>query len=320
VIGVAVLYIEGGSVTEVFTRAVAAVLREGRPTSPRGMPTVEVMPAHVCLGDPRARLLNAACGRRVNPAFAAAEAVWVLDGSDEPWIYRFNGRLRDYADAGVLRGAYGPRLRAWPGPDGVVDQLAQVRRLLMRDPDTRRATVCLFDPARDFAGARDVPCTVTWRFFIRYGRLEMHSSMRSQDLWLGLPYDLFTATVVQELLAGWCGVEVGDYHHEVSSLHLYRRDLAAAAAVRPVTGPARRMEALPVAWELLPDLLDRLLTDEPVVQAGWDAVSAVLRSYTLWRAGCLGDARGLASTTPGLLGEALAGWYAHLAGRSRAAS
>lgn len=169
------LYIEGGSVTELFTRAVEVVVREGRLVAPRGVPTLEVMPAHLCLRDPRARLVDSACGWRINPAFAAAEAAWVLAGSDDPWIYGFNARLRKFANHGVLRGAYGPRLRRWQGAGSPVDQLDQVRRLLKEDPDTRRATVCLFDPARDFADALDVPCTLTYRFFIRGGWLEMHA-------------------------------------------------------------------------------------------------------------------------------------------------
>ncbi len=49
----------------------------------------------------------------------------------------------------------------------------------------------------------------------------MHTTMRSQDLWLGFPYDIFTATLIQELLAGWLEVGVGEYHHHVDSLHLY---------------------------------------------------------------------------------------------------
>ncbi|MFI9320087.1 thymidylate synthase [Kitasatospora aureofaciens] len=38
---------------------------------------------------------------------------------------------------------------------------------------------------------------------------------------MALPYDLITTTVLHELMAGWLGVEVGDYHHHVDSLHLY---------------------------------------------------------------------------------------------------
>jgi hypothetical protein len=36
----------------------------------------------------------------------------------------------------------------------------------------------------------------------------MHTTIRSQHLWLGLPYDIFATTLLQELLAGWLGVEM----------------------------------------------------------------------------------------------------------------
>ncbi len=50
-----------------------------------------------------------------------------------------------------------------------------------------------------------------YRFFLRDGRLHMHTTMRSQDVWLGFCYDIFTATMLQELLAGWLGAELGSY-------------------------------------------------------------------------------------------------------------
>jgi hypothetical protein len=53
-----------------------------------------------------------------------------------------------------------------------------------------------------------VPCTLGYRSFVRDGRLHMYTTMRSQHLWLGLPYDIFATTLLQELLAGWLGVEM----------------------------------------------------------------------------------------------------------------
>jgi thymidylate synthase len=91
------------------------------------MPTVEMLGAHLCLTDPRRRFLDLPPVRLLNPAFAVAEAAWILSGSDEEWIYQYNQRLADYADDDRLMGAYGPRLRCWRG---VVDQLDQVRGLL----------------------------------------------------------------------------------------------------------------------------------------------------------------------------------------------
>ena len=170
------------------------------------MATVEVLGATLCLTNPRHRLVDLPPVRVLNPAFAAAEMTWVLSGSGDPWIFQYNRRLADYADHGRLMGAYGPRLRRW---HGAIDQLARVRELLAADPDTRRAVVQLFDPDADFRGYKDVPCTLGYHFFLRDGLLQMHTTMRSQDLWLGFCYDIFTATVIQERLAGWLDAEIG---------------------------------------------------------------------------------------------------------------
>ncbi|MDQ3153581.1 MAG: thymidylate synthase [Actinomycetota bacterium] len=96
----------------------------------------------------------------------------------------------------------------------------------------------LFDPERDTRGHRDVPCTLGYRFFLCGGRLHMHTTIRSQDLWLGFPYDVFAATLLQELLAGWLGIELGEYHHHVDSLHLYEKHAKAATSCGS-PGPTR---------------------------------------------------------------------------------
>jgi hypothetical protein len=162
-----------------------------------GKPLVGLASGHPDPQSPIVTKVNG-CGNRSNPvaAFAAAEAIWILSGSDAPWIYQYNKRLADYADDGRLMGAYGPRLRRW---HGTTDQLALARTLLASDPDTRRAVIQLYAPEIDAHGHKDVPCTLGYRFFLRDGLLHMHTTMRSQDLWLGFCYDIFTATILQEL-------------------------------------------------------------------------------------------------------------------------
>jgi thymidylate synthase len=150
-----------GSASELFVQACRAVLAMGQPVAPHGMSTIEVLGASLTLTDPRRRLVDVPPVRMINPAFAAAEAAWILSGSDSPWIFRFNERLAEYADDGRLMGAYGPRLRRWHGR---IDQLAQARNLLAADPATRRAVIQLFDPEADAQGHKDVPCTLGYRF------------------------------------------------------------------------------------------------------------------------------------------------------------
>ena len=314
------LVLTAGSASELFAAACAAVLAQGAPVAPRGMATVELLGAHLCLTQPRRRLVDLAPVRVLNAAFAAAEAVWILSGSDAPWIYTYNRRLVDYADHGRLHGAYGPRLRCWSsGADGPVDQLDHVRRLLAQDPDSRQAVVQLFDPGRDFAGHKDVPCTLGYRFYVRDGRLQMHTTMRSQDLWLGFCYDVFTATMLQELLAGWLGVELGEYHHHVDSLHLYQHDLPSAVRLPTAVAPGPPLAPLAVAWEDFDRLLARVLRAELPLPVGWAELAQVLSSYRAWKAGDRRHAQTVAAGAVGMLGRALERWYDHLEGRHIAA-
>ena len=303
------LVLSAGSASELFIAACRAVIATGKPVSPRGMATAEILGASLCLTDPRRRFVDVPPVRVLNPAFAAAEAVWILSGSDDPWIYEYNQRLAGYSDHGRLMGAYGPRLRRW---HGTTDQLGQVRVLLAADPDTRRAVVQLFDPSADFRGHKDVPCTLGYRFFLRDGLLHMHTTMRSQDLWLGFCYDVFAATMIQELLAGWLGAGLGDYHHHVDSLHLYTRDLPAASKLAAVAGRAPMMTPLAARWEGFDELLGRVIAGEPPAEAGWSEIAGVLASYRRWRAGDRARARTMAARSAGPLTEALHRWYDRL--------
>jgi thymidylate synthase len=314
-----VIVLRRDSANELFAAACRLVLRRGRPVAPRGLPTRETLGAHLCLTHPRRRFVDLPPTRVLNPAFAVAEAVWILSGSDDPWIFDYNRRLRRYADNGRLQGAYGPRLRHWRGR---VDQLDQVRQLLQRDRDSRQAMIQLFDPERDWHGYKDVPCTLGYRFFIRDGRLVMHTTMRSQDLWLGFPYDVFAATVLQELLAGWLGIEPGEYHHHVDSLHLYEHDLAAAAELPLRPPPSAVTPRLAIDWNGFDRLLSDVMVNGPSLHdlPVWRELAVVLASYRAWTAGDRRAALTVATAADGQLARALKRWYAHLAAKTTRAS
>lgn len=303
------LTVTAGSASELFTGACRAVLASGKPTAPRGLPTVEVLGATLTLTDPRRRLVDAWPARLINPAFAAAETAWILSGSDAPWIYDYNDRLADYADDGRLMGAYGPRLRRW---HGATDQLARVLDALSGDPDSRRAVIQLYDPEADAMGHKDVPCTLGYRFFLRDGRLYMHTTMRSQDLWLGFCYDIFAATTLHELVAGWLGAQLGDYVLCVDSLHLYAADIPSAQRLPADIPPGAPMLPLATPWAGFDRLLAAVISGSPPGILGWAELSAVMASYRARKSGDRAAARVLAAAVPGPLTAALGRWYAHL--------
>ncbi|PKV84230.1 thymidylate synthase [Streptomyces sp. TLI_146] len=302
------------SANELFTAACTAVLAEGQAVKPRGLVTTEVIGAHLTLTQPRRRLVNVPPVRILNAAFAAAEAVWILSGADAAWICTYNQRMTQYAEAGRLRGAYGPRMRAWkPG----CDQIDHVRQTLLADPDSRRALIQLYDPGRDIPHHSDIPCTLNYRFYVRSGRLDMHTTMRSQDLWLGFCYDLFTATILHELMAHWVGAELGHYHHHVDSLHLYETNLPAARRLPAAPVPSQAMEPLAIGWEDFGPLLSGI-TNDGAVSGAWAEFARVMCSYRVWKGGDRADARHMITPPHGVLTDGLNSWYTKLEGRETA--
>jgi thymidylate synthase len=265
-------HLTADSMAELFSGAIT-LAKSGEKVSPRGMATREVRDVHLLLTQPRARLLYAPPARIVNPAFAVAETVWHLSGSDDPWIFDYNARLRQYADDGVLLGAYGPRMRNWGGK---VDQLARVVEILKEDPESRRALIQLYDPAQDAAGHKDVPCTLGFRFHLRDGRLHMATMMRGQDVWIGMPYDVFFYTVLHELVAGWLDAELGEFHLHVGSLHIYDEHVEQAELLTSLTA-SPLMPELRTPWTGFDALLDQVEARDVTGHPGWDTMAETLQ-------------------------------------------
>ena len=71
---------------------------------------------------------------------------------------------------------------------------------------------------------KDLNCTVCLQFFISEGKLYMTTYMRSNDLWMGFPNDVFQFTCIQIYLAMKLNLQLGTYTHVAGSLHLYERD------------------------------------------------------------------------------------------------
>lgn len=204
-----------------YVRIVEHVRLWGEEVAPRGQPTLEVQGATIILEDPY-DALPVGVGRKLNPSIAAAEAAQLIGGVSYPdLMVRITRNFDRFRDDGTFHGAYGPRVRA---------QLPAVVQRLKLDPHTRQAIVVLWDPVRDTftEGLSDYPCTISLQYFIRDGRLEAHTHMRSNDVWWGLAYDAFQFTQLQITVANVLGIEAGRYYHHANSLHFYLRDTAAA--------------------------------------------------------------------------------------------
>lgn len=198
---------------------VHTIARVGTSRSPRGIQTLDAGPMTWVIRDVT-RSLPLGTGRSVSRKIAAAEAVQLIGGFDQPHLLlNASPNFRQFLepDTGQFYGAYGARI-------GV--QLNHVVRKLSSDRDTRQAVITLWSPTLDNEpGHRDHPCTVMLHLAIRDDELELTTTMRSQDVWLGTPFDVFMFTQLQQTVARVCDVRPGAYRHITLSTHIYESNL-----------------------------------------------------------------------------------------------
>lgn len=220
------MIIPGSSMNQAWADTIWRIIHYGADVAPRGRPTREIA-QHTIFVDMAYPVLTLGV-RKLSYRAMAAEAYWILSGSNRldgitPWI----PRMAEFSDDGAtLAGAYGPM---------IASQYKHVVRKLVDDIDTRQATITLWKPSP--ASSRDIPCTVAMDFKIRKSRLNMHVFMRSSDVWLGLPYDVFSFTCVAAMILGYYRealpsgdprreIELGDLYLTAASSHLYDADYA----------------------------------------------------------------------------------------------
>lgn len=186
--------------------------------------TKELLHVGFSIADPRQRWVFSRVPP-INIAFALAELIWIMNGRDDAGFLTFwNSQLPKYVgDKPHLHGAYGFRLRR----HFRVDQLKRAYSILKSNPESRQVVLQIWDSNIDLPNtkgkplSRDIPCNVISMLKTLNNRLEWCQVMRSNDIQLGTPYNIIQFTYLQEILAGWLGMELGSYNHISDSLHLY---------------------------------------------------------------------------------------------------
>lgn len=206
--------------------------------SSRNGPCREVPGYAAVLLDPTNNfVLNTA--RKADPVYAAAELLWYLSASRTGDMIRaYAPQYENFLDEGLAWGAYGYRIKNDIGfkdefrlkslEDWGASQFTAVHKLLCDKPDSRHAIMSLWNGG-DLVHAvlgdrRDLPCTMNLHFALRQEKLDLHVHMRSNDVWLGMPYDVWCFTCLQMLMAEMLDCKVGKYFHVADSMHLYERN------------------------------------------------------------------------------------------------
>lgn len=156
-------------------------------------------------------------------SYMLGELAWYFTGrEDVEFISKFSSFWKHISDDGVTtRSAYDAIIFNRYG----FDQVAQVIDTLKRDPYSRRAVINFNVPNTERFETKDEIRTIALVFELREGKLDCTGIMRSNDVWLGTPYDVVFFTELQKHIANKLGVTYGKYTHFAVSLHAYAEDL-----------------------------------------------------------------------------------------------
>lgn len=231
------------------------IICSGMVTYPRGKNCLELPQATIKV-DMRRPVLQSP-KRKLSYKFMAAEAYWILTGEDRvSTIAPYNKAIEQFSDNGLtFFGAYGPKIS---------NQLSYVVNSLKQDPETRQAGLTIWreNPPK----TKDLPCTISMFFMIRRELLNAYVFMRSSDVWLGIPYDVFNFSMITHLVcAMYADKSISKYlmpgtlYLTAASSHLYDTDIIAAKECIQAGIPQQEQPRTPVQLAInLDELLERL--------------------------------------------------------------
>lgn len=200
------------------------VFSYGNRSAPRGMLVYETLAMQSVVSMENPIIYNKK--RELGYKFMAAEAAWILQGrNDVASIAPFSKEISKFSDDGqTFFGAYGPPL---------MEQMRYAVDAILFDMDTRQSVITIWrqNPPK----SKDVPCTVALQWLARNGVLHCVASMRSSDLWLGHPYDIFNFSAISCAMiielnrsyksAGIPALKLGNLHLTAGSKHIYERNI-----------------------------------------------------------------------------------------------
>ncbi len=179
------------------------------------------------------------------------ELLWFLRGdTNVRWLQEHGVTIWDeWADEnGDLGRIYGAQWRSWRAPDGrTIDQIQWVVEEIRRNPNSRRLLVTAWNPG-ELDQMRLPPCHVLFQFYVLEGRLSCHLYQRSADLFLGVPFNIASYSLLTIMIAQVTGLQPYEFIHSFGDVHLYANHIEQARLQ-----PSREPRPLPRV-ELNPEI------------------------------------------------------------------
>ena len=159
------------------------------------------------------------------------ELLWFLKGETNIQYLKDHGvRIwNEWADEnGELGPVYGSQWRSWPTSDGQqIDQISQIVQSIQENPDSRRHIVSAWNVGEIDKMALP-PCHLLFQFYVANGKLSCQLYQRSADVFLGVPFNIASYSLLTIMVAQVCDLAPGEFVHTLGDAHLYLNHLQQA--------------------------------------------------------------------------------------------
>lgn len=156
------------------------------------------------------------------------ELLWFLQGdTNVKYLQEHGVRIwNEWADEnGDLGPVYGHQWRSWPDYDGgTIDQIQIILDQIQNNPDSRRMIVSAWNVAEVNKMALP-PCHSLFQFYVADGKLSLQLYQRSADIFLGVPFNIASYSLLLLMVAQVCGLQPGEFIHTLGDAHIYKNHL-----------------------------------------------------------------------------------------------
>jgi thymidylate synthase len=159
------------------------------------------------------------------------ELLWFLKGdTNVAYLQEHGVRIwNEWADEkGELGPVYGKQWRSWEAADGqFIDQISEAVHQIRNNPDSRRIIVCSWNPG-EISKMALAPCHCLFQFYVADGKLSCQLYQRYADVFLGVPFNIASYSLLTLMIAQVCNLQPGEFVHTFGDVHLYTNHLEQA--------------------------------------------------------------------------------------------
>lgn len=149
---------------------------------------------------------------------ASKTTIWTANAEAPYW----KPKAKFHGDLGRI---YGVQWRKWKSPDGKeIDQLANAIKMIKENPTSRRIIVNSWNPG-ELSQMALPPCHAFFQFFVADGKLSLQMYQRSCDMFLGVPFNIASYSLLLHMVAQVTGLNPGEFIHTLGDAHIYHNHI-----------------------------------------------------------------------------------------------